>query len=211
MRGTGPQGGGRSSVPSLTSSINWIWHHPRSHYRNVGEAGAGVSRSGWLIPGSHRTSPRSAEVTTIVPSGNAENLRNITESGLRRIRRWSGRSGPIVETLSRSWRPSGRSHDAASRCRCWIGPAGRGGSAVTEIHVEGRAVTESELTAIAERGRKARENLINALRECGDLADGVATFEGQELIEVLDYLDSLRFVMAESGQILAGVVRGDQG
>lgn len=72
-------------------------------------------------------------------------------------------------------------------------------------------MTESELTAIAERGRKARENLINALRECGDLADGVATFEGQELIEVLDYLDSLRFVMAESGQILAGVVRGDQG
>jgi hypothetical protein len=31
------------------------------------------------------------------------------------------------------------------------------------------------------------------------------------LIEVLDYLDSLRFIMAESGQILAGVVRGEQG
>ena len=63
----------------------------------------------------------------------------------------------------------------------------------------------------ADRGAKARENLVNALRECGDLADAVAAFQGQELIEVLDYLDSLRFVMAESGQLLAGVVRGEQG
>ena len=30
---------------------------------------------------------------------------------------------------------------------------------------------------------------------------------GQELLEVLVYLDSLRFVMAESGQLLQGVVR----
>ncbi len=72
-------------------------------------------------------------------------------------------------------------------------------------------MSEVELAALAERGQKARENLVNALRECGELADGVATFEGRELIEVLDYLDSLRFIMAESGQILAGVVRGEQG
>lgn len=58
------------------------------------------------------------------------------------------------------------------------------------------------------RGEKARENLVAALRECGELADAVATFQGDELLEVLDYLDSLRFVMAESGQILQGVVRG---
>lgn len=58
------------------------------------------------------------------------------------------------------------------------------------------------------RGQQARENLANALRECGDLADAVEHFEGNELLEVLDYLDSLRFVMAESGQILQGVVRG---
>jgi len=64
---------------------------------------------------------------------------------------------------------------------------------------------------LAERGDKARENLVNALRECGELADAVATFQGRELIEVLDYLDSLRFVMAESGQLLAGVVRGAHG
>lgn len=63
----------------------------------------------------------------------------------------------------------------------------------------------------ADRGDKARANLVNALRECGELADAVAAFQGQELIEVLDYLDSLRFVMAESCQLLAGVVRGEQG
>jgi hypothetical protein len=31
------------------------------------------------------------------------------------------------------------------------------------------------------------------------------------LLEVLVYLDSLRFVMAESGQLLQGVVRGFEG
>lgn len=60
-----------------------------------------------------------------------------------------------------------------------------------------------------DRAAKARENLVNALRQCGDLADAVATFEDRELLEVLDYLDSLRFVMAESGQLLQGVVRGE--
>ena len=68
-----------------------------------------------------------------------------------------------------------------------------------------------DLDTVADRGAKARENLVNALRQCGDLADAVATFEGRELIEVLDYLDSLRFVMAESGQLLAGVIRGSSG
>ena len=60
-----------------------------------------------------------------------------------------------------------------------------------------------------QRGVKARENLVNALRECGELADAVENFDGEELIEVLNYLDSLRFVMAESGQLLTGVVRGE--
>ena len=69
----------------------------------------------------------------------------------------------------------------------------------------------AERLAHAERGDRARANLVNALRECGQLADAVETFEGRELIEVLDYLDSLRFVMAESSQLLAGVVRGAVG
>lgn len=62
---------------------------------------------------------------------------------------------------------------------------------------------------VHQRGVKARQNLANALRECGELADAVENFDGAELLEVLDYLDSLRFVMAESGQLLAGVVRGE--
>jgi hypothetical protein len=40
----------------------------------------------------------------------------------------------------------------------------------------------------------------------------VETLDGEDLLEVLVYLDSLRFVMAESGQLLQGVVRGfDEG
>ena len=67
----------------------------------------------------------------------------------------------------------------------------------------------TELTEFqAQRGRQARQNLVAALRECGELADAVEHFEGDELLEVLIHLDSLRFVMAESGQLLQGVVRG---
>lgn len=58
------------------------------------------------------------------------------------------------------------------------------------------------------RGGQARENLVNALRECGELADAVESFEGDELLEVLIHIDGLRFVMAESSQLLQGVVRG---
>jgi hypothetical protein len=65
------------------------------------------------------------------------------------------------------------------------------------------------LDPMHQRGLKARQNLINALRECGELAAAVENFDGAELLEVLDYVDSLRFVMAESGQLLAGVVRGE--
>jgi hypothetical protein len=61
---------------------------------------------------------------------------------------------------------------------------------------------------IAARGAQARNNLVVALRECCELADAVESLEGEELLEVLIYLDSLRFVMAESGQLLQGVVRG---
>ncbi len=63
----------------------------------------------------------------------------------------------------------------------------------------------------AQRADQARENLVNALRECGELADAVEHFQGQDLLEVLNHLDGLRFVMAESGQLLQGVVRGFEG
>lgn len=71
-------------------------------------------------------------------------------------------------------------------------------------------MSQSEEDRIARRGEQARANLVAALRECGQLADAVETFHGAELLETLNYLDSLRFVMAESGQILAGVTRGEQ-
>jgi hypothetical protein len=65
---------------------------------------------------------------------------------------------------------------------------------------------------IAARGEQARLYLVAAVRECCELADGVETLDGEDLLEVLVYLDSLRFVMAESGQLLQGVVRGfDEG
>ena len=60
----------------------------------------------------------------------------------------------------------------------------------------------------AARGAQARNNLFVALRECCELADAVESLQGPELLEVLVHLDSLRFVMAESGQLLQGVVRG---
>lgn len=69
---------------------------------------------------------------------------------------------------------------------------------------------DNNTSSTHERGAKARENIVNSLRECGELAIAVETFEGDELIEVLDYLDSLRFVMAESAQILQGVIRGSR-
>ncbi len=70
---------------------------------------------------------------------------------------------------------------------------------------------EDRVDAIAARGTQARENLVAALRECGDLAEAVEVLQGPELLEVLVYLDSLRYVMAESGQLLQGVVRGFDG
>ncbi len=61
---------------------------------------------------------------------------------------------------------------------------------------------------VAARGLQARANLVAALKDCCELAEAVEKLEGSELLEVLIYLDSLRFVMAESGQLLQGVVRG---
>jgi hypothetical protein len=66
----------------------------------------------------------------------------------------------------------------------------------------------TDADGLAARGRQARTNLAEALRQRCDLADSVESLEGTELLEVLIYLDSLRFVMAESGQLLQGVLRG---
>jgi prefoldin subunit 5 len=66
----------------------------------------------------------------------------------------------------------------------------------------------ADIDGIAARGQQSRANLVAALRECCELAEAVESLDGAELLEVLVYLDSLRFVMAESGQLLQGVVRG---
>ena len=63
----------------------------------------------------------------------------------------------------------------------------------------------------AQRAAKARANLVAALRECCLLADAVESLEGPDLLEALDAIDGVRFVMAESGQLLQGVVRGFDG
>ena len=63
----------------------------------------------------------------------------------------------------------------------------------------------------AQRAAKARANLVAALRECCLLADAVESLEGPDLLEALDAIDGIRFVMAESGQLLQGVVRGFDG
>jgi hypothetical protein len=73
-----------------------------------------------------------------------------------------------------------------------------------------RTSVADDQETVAARGNQARQNLTAALRECCELADAVEHFEGAELLEVLVYLDSLRFVMAESGQLLQGVVRGHE-
>ena len=60
------------------------------------------------------------------------------------------------------------------------------------------------------REQRAREKLVQALHECGELAEAVEHFHGSELLETLNYLNSLRLIMAENEIILLGVVRGEE-
>lgn len=71
-------------------------------------------------------------------------------------------------------------------------------------------MTESTPHSPVDAGRIAavREKVVAALRECNELADAVESFEGEELLETLAYLDSLRFVIGENAQMLQGLVRG---
>jgi hypothetical protein len=63
---------------------------------------------------------------------------------------------------------------------------------------------------IGERGEQARDNLVSALAELGGLAPAVEGLQGPELLEALQYVDALRASLAESGQLLQGVVRGEE-
>jgi hypothetical protein len=64
---------------------------------------------------------------------------------------------------------------------------------------------------IAARGERARDSVVAALHEMGELAPLVRqTEDPEELAEVLEYLESLRFGLADSNQTLLGVVRGEE-
>ncbi|MGH2603103.1 MAG: hypothetical protein ACRDJ9_27425, partial [Dehalococcoidia bacterium] len=62
----------------------------------------------------------------------------------------------------------------------------------------------------AARGDRARDALVAALNECADLAPAVEQLEGADLLEILEYIDSLRLGLTESSQVLQGVVRGHE-
>lgn len=62
---------------------------------------------------------------------------------------------------------------------------------------------------MAAPGDRARDSLAAALHEFGELAPLVRQLDDEEdLLEVLAYVDSLRLSLAESNQVLQGVVRG---
>lgn len=65
------------------------------------------------------------------------------------------------------------------------------------------------LPTVAARGDRARDSLVAALHEFGELAPLIRQIDDdEELLEVLAYIDSLRLGLTESNQILQGVVRG---
>lgn len=57
------------------------------------------------------------------------------------------------------------------------------------------------------KSEQARGELAAGLRKCCDLADAVEHLQGEDLIEVIDFLDSLRIMMGETSGVLRGVVK----
>jgi cytochrome b-561 len=63
---------------------------------------------------------------------------------------------------------------------------------------------------VAARGERARDSIVTTLHEMGELAPLVRqTEDPEELIEILNYLESVRLTLAESNQTLLGVVRAE--
>jgi hypothetical protein len=64
---------------------------------------------------------------------------------------------------------------------------------------------------VGDRGDRARDNVVRTLHELGELAPLVRQLDDQaELMEVLQYVDSLRATLADSSDTLQGVVRTEQ-
>lgn len=54
--------------------------------------------------------------------------------------------------------------------------------------------------------RKTREELAALLDQCGELADGVRYFEGDDLLDLLMVLDSIRALLADNTTTLRAAV-----
>jgi hypothetical protein len=54
--------------------------------------------------------------------------------------------------------------------------------------------------------RKTREELASLLEQCGEAADGVRFFEGDDLLALLDWLDSIRALLADNSTTLRAAV-----
>lgn len=54
--------------------------------------------------------------------------------------------------------------------------------------------------------RKTRNELALLLERCGALAEGVRFLEGDELIELLDEIDSIRALVADSSTTLRAAI-----
>lgn len=54
--------------------------------------------------------------------------------------------------------------------------------------------------------QKTRNRLAALLDQCGELADGVRYFEGDDLLAVLDTLDSFRALLADNATTLRAAV-----
>ena len=54
--------------------------------------------------------------------------------------------------------------------------------------------------------RRTRDELVGLLDRCGALAEGVRFLEGDDLLELLDELDSMRALMIDASLILRSSV-----
>jgi cytochrome b-561 len=87
-------------------------------------------------------------------------------------------------------------------------PASSAAARVSAVEVE-QPVGAFALPTVAARGERARDSLVSALHEFGELAPLIRQLDDdEELLEVLAYVDSLRLSLTESNQVLQGVVRG---
>jgi hypothetical protein len=53
---------------------------------------------------------------------------------------------------------------------------------------------------------KTREELAQLLEQCGELADAVRYFEGDDLLDVLSTLDSIRALLADNSTTLRAAI-----